>query len=200
VLQDGFGDSLSAEEMAAEIESRERLLRLKAGDRLRGSSASSDIWDDVCQEGRIVQFEVLLRRPDAPAAYVSAAMSNRITEVVTRGTWTGMSRTHGKQLDPLRRRDRDSVDDETLQLDEVLQASSTLDEVLLAYHQGEILEALAAMTFTQRAHVVRRFWGGWSNAEIAAAQGCSKQTVERQWRTEIRPHLLLQLGHLLDVC
>src|SRR4029079_11305741 len=103
-------------------------------------------------------------------AYVSAAMSNRITEVVTRGTWTGMSRTHGKQLDPLRRRDRDSVDDETLQLDEVLQASSTLDEVLLAYHQGEILEALAAMTFTQRAHVVRRFWGGWSNAEIAAAQ------------------------------
>jgi hypothetical protein len=200
VLSDGFGDSLSTEEMTAEIESRERLLRLKAGDRLRGSSASSDVWDDVLQEGRIVQFEVLLKRPNAPPSYVSAAMSNRISEVVSRGTWTGMSRTHGKQLDPLRRRDRDSVNDETLQLDEVVATGQVLDEVLLAYHHGEILEALNALTFTQRAHVVRRFWGGWSNAEIAAAQGCSKQTVERQWRTDIRPQLVRRLGHLVNIC
>jgi DNA-directed RNA polymerase specialized sigma24 family protein len=200
VLQDGFGDHLSAEEMTVEIESRERLLRLKAGDRLRGSSASSDIYQDVLQEGRIVQFEVLSRRPDAPPAYVSAAMSNRITEVVSRGTWTGMSRTHGKQLDPLRRRDRDSISDETLRLDEVVSSSQLLDEVALAYHHGEIAEAISALTFTQRVHVFSRFWMGMSNAEIAAAQGCSKQTVERQWRTEIRPHLVSQLGHLLNLC
>jgi hypothetical protein len=196
-LQDGFGDDLSVEEYLA---SNERLLKLKAGDRLRGSDVASDVWDDVLQEGRIVQFEVLKKRPDAPRSYVSAAMSNRIGEVVSRGTWTGMETHQGRPVDPLRRRDRASVDDETLQLDEVLQAAGVLDEVLLGYHRGEIVRALNALTFTQRVHVVRRFWGGWSNAEIAAAQGCSKQTVERQWRTDIRPRLVDELGHLTGLC
>jgi RNA polymerase sigma factor (sigma-70 family) len=200
VLQDGFGDSLSAEEMAEYLQAHERLLKLKAGDRMRGSDIASDVWDDVLQEGRIVQWSVLTRRPGSARTYVSAAMSNRITEVITRGTWTGMETHRGRATDPLRRRDRASVNDETLQLDEVVDAGVALDEVLLGYHAGEIRQAIEALTFTQRAHVVRRFWGGWSNAEIAAAQGCSKQTVERQWRTDIRPALVAELQHLTGLC
>lgn len=200
VLQDGFGDSLSAEEMAEYLQANERLLKLKAGDRMRGSDIASDVWDDVLQEGRIVQWSVLTRRPGSARTYVSAAMSNRITEVITRGTWTGMETHRGRATDPLRRRDRASVNDETLQLDEVVDAGVALDEVLLGYHAGEIRQAIEALTFTQRAHVVRRFWGGWSNAEIAAAQGCSKQTVERQWRTDIRPALVAELQHLTGLC
>jgi RNA polymerase sigma factor (sigma-70 family) len=186
--------------MAAYIEGNERLLKLKAGDRLRGSDAATDVWDDVLQEGRIVQWSVLEKRPESARAYVSAAMSNRITECVTRGTWTGMETHRGRPTDPLRRRDRSSVDDETLQLDEVVDQANWVEEVLLGYHRGEILEALNALTFTQRVHVVRRFWGGWSNAEIAAAQGCSKQTVERQWREDIRPQLVDELEHLTGLC
>jgi RNA polymerase sigma factor (sigma-70 family) len=182
------------------IRANERLLRLKAGEQLRGSAIASDVWDDVLQEGRIIQAEVLQRRPDAPREYVSAAMTNRIRDAITRGTWTGMETHRGRPTDPLRRRDRDSVDDETLQLDEVVDAGNILDEVILAYHHGEIAEALSALTFTQRVHVFSRFWLGMSNAEIAAEQGCSKQTVERQWRTDIRPQLVRRLEHLVNIC
>lgn len=193
-INDGFGDALSVEE---EILGRERLLYLKASERLRGSQASSDIWDDVLNEGRIVQWLVRIKRPDAAREYISAAMTNRIKECISRGTWTGMETHRGRPTDPLRRAaaGRSSVDDETLQL---VDQANWVDEVLLAYHQGEIHQALDALTFTQKTHVVLRFWGGWSNAEIAARQGCSKQTVERQWRTEIRPHLLEELAHLVD--
>jgi len=195
-IQDGFGDDLSVTEVDAYIRSNERLLKIKAAERMRGNSDASDVWDDVLQEGRIVQAEVLARRPDAPREYVSAAMSNRIGEVIKRGTWTGMSRTHGKPLDPLRRRDRDSVDDETLQLDLVVDQANWVEHALLGYHQGQIMQALDELTFTQKVHVVLRFWGGWTNAEIAAHQGCSKQTVEYQWRMNIRPVLAEELGLL----
>ncbi len=195
-LQDGFGDALSSEEMAASIEANERLLRLKAGERMRGNERATDVWDDVLQEGRIVQFEVLRKRPGSAREYVSAAMSHRIIEVLTRGTWTGMERTHGKPRDPLRRGDRYSVDDETLQLDQVVGSSDWIDGVIMAYHHGQIHQALAALTFTQRQHVFARIWLGMSDPEIAALQGCSRQTVERRWRTEIKPQLVEELEHL----
>jgi len=196
-IQDGFGDDLAIDEY---IREHEGLLRLKAAERTRGNRNSNDTWDDILQEGRIVQWQVLQRRPDAPAAYVSAAMSNRIMECILRGTWTGMSRTHGKPLDPLRRGDRDSVDDETLQLDQVVDQADWVEHALLGYHQGQILAALDELTFTQKEAVVLRFWGGMTNAEIAARQGISKQTVERQWRETIRPRLVEELGLLTGVC
>jgi RNA polymerase sigma factor (sigma-70 family) len=195
-LQDGFGDDLTIEEY---IQSNERLLKIKAAERTRGSEVARDIWDDVLQEGRIVQWAVLEKRPGSARAYVSAAMSHRIIEVLTRGTWTGMPTAQGRPRDPLRRGDRSSVDDETLQLDQVVDQANWVDQVQLAYHHGEINQALDQLTFTQRAHVVARFWYGLSNAEIALQQGCSKQTVERQWRTEIRPHLVARLGHLASL-
>jgi RNA polymerase sigma factor (sigma-70 family) len=199
-ISDGFGDDLSSDEIAEYIRQHEGLLRLKAAERTRGNRNSNDTWDDILQEGRIVQWTVLTKRPDAPPSYVSAAMSNRIMEVILRGTWTGMERTKGKPLDPLRRRDRDSVNDETLQLDQVVEAADVLDDVCIAYHHGQIHQALAALTFTQREIAVLRYWGGWSDAEIAARQGVSKQTVERQWRTIIRPQLLEGLHLLTEVC
>jgi RNA polymerase sigma factor (sigma-70 family) len=195
-LQDGFGDDLTIDEY---IQGNERLLRLKAGERTRGNDSARDIWDDLLQEGRIVQWTVLTKRPDSARQYVSAAMSNRIMECITRGTWTGMETHRGRPTDPLRRRDRDSVDDETLQLADVVDQADLVEQVLVAYHDGEIHQALDQLTFTQKVHVVARFWYGMTNAEIAAQQGCSKQTVERQWREDIRPRLVRELGHLLEV-
>jgi RNA polymerase sigma factor (sigma-70 family) len=195
-LQDGFGDDLTIDEY---IQSNERLLRLKAGERTRGNDTARDIWDDLLQEGRIVQWAVLQKRPDSARSYVSAAMSNRIIECITRGTWTGMETHQGRAMDPLRRRDRDSVDDETFGAEAIVDQADVIEQVLQAYHDGEIHQALDQLTFTQRVHVVARFWYGWTNAEIAARQGCSKQTIERQWREDIRPHLVRELGHLLNV-
>ena len=197
-VQDGFGDHLTPAEMEDYIASNERLLRLKAAERTRGNVSSNDTWDDVLQEGRIVQFTVLTKRPDAPRPYVSAAMSQRIVEVLTRGTWTGMETHRGRSTDPLRRplKERESVDDERLQLDQVVDSGDWVEHALLGYHQGQIAQALDELTFTQKEAVVLRFWGGWTNAEIAARQGISKAEVERQWRGRIKPQLIEALAHL----
>jgi RNA polymerase sigma factor (sigma-70 family) len=197
-LQDGFGDDLTIEEY---IQSNERLLKIKAAERTRGSEIARDIWDDLLQEGRIVQWTVLAKRPSSERSYVSAAMTNRMKECISRGTWTGLETHQGRPRDPLRRpaTSRSSVDDETLQLDQVVDQADWVEQVLVGYHDGEIAQALDQLTFTQRRHVVARFWYGMTNAEIALQQGCSKQTVERQWRTEIRPRLVAQLGHLASL-
>jgi DNA-directed RNA polymerase specialized sigma24 family protein len=199
-LSDGFGDDRSNLDYEEYLLDNERLLKLKAGERMRGSDVASDIWDDVLQEGRIVQWTVLKKRPSSPPAYVSAAMSHRIIECLTRGTWTGMTRTHGKPLDPLRRRDRDSVNDETLGLTEVIEAADLVDDVAVAYHHGEIMSALNALTFTQRSYVFARFWLGKTNPEIAAERGLSTSEIERQWRVNIRPALVEELPHLINIC
>lgn len=200
-IQDGFGDALSSDEIATYIESNERLLKIKAAERTRGNRSSNDTWDDILQEGRIVQWQVLAKRPSSTRPYVSAAMSHRISEVLSRGTWTGLERTHGKPRDPLRRpmSERSSVDDETLQLDLVVDAGDWVEHALLGYHQGQIMRALDELTFTQKEYVVLRFWGGWTNPEIAARRGLTAGEVERQWRTNIKPALVAQLGHLATV-
>ena len=108
---------------------------------------------------------------------------------------------HARQApDPLRRRDRDSVNDETLRLDEVIDAGELVDDVAVAYHHGEIIQALNALTFTQREYVFARFWLGKTNPEIAAERGLSAGEVERQWRVNIRPVLLDELHHLINIC
>jgi RNA polymerase sigma factor (sigma-70 family) len=195
-IQDGFGDDRRDIDYREYLLSNERLLKIKVAERMRGNSSSSDIYQDLLNEGRIVQWEVLEKRPDAPREYVSAAMTNRIMECIRRGTWTGLERTHGKPVDPLRRplHERESTDDPDV--DVVVSSGDWADGIQMAYHHGQIMQALNLLTFTQKLAVYRRFWEGLSNEEIAARQGCSKQTVERQWRTEIRPALLQQLGHL----
>lgn len=205
-VNDRWGDDpvqqeLSLLEMEESIREREGLLRLKAAERTRGNRSSNDTWDDILQEGRIVEWTVLTKRPDAPPSYVSAAMSNRISEVISRGTWTGMETHRGRPTDPLRRpmAERCSVNDETLRLDEMLASSDWLDDVLVGYHHGQIMQALNALTFTQKVYVYQRFWEGRSNPEIAAERGLSTGEVERQWRCNIRPRLQAQLALLIDM-
>jgi DNA-directed RNA polymerase specialized sigma24 family protein len=195
-LQDGFGDDRRDIDYQEYILANEPLLKLKAADRLRTDESARDVWDDVLQEGRIVQWEVLQKRPDAPSAYVSAAMSNRMSRAISARQWTGAPTAQGRPRDPGRRPGTASVDDETTQVVELPTSSAWLEQVLISYHRGEIMQALAALTLMQKDYVVRRFWGGYTNAEIAAERGISKGEVERQWRVNIRPQLLEHLRHL----
>lgn len=196
-LQDGYGEDRRDVDYEEYLLDNERLLKLKTADRLRTSDVSRDIWDDVLQEGRIVQWEVLKKRPESERTYVSAAMSMRIGEVVRRQTWTGMETHRGRATDPLRRRDRDSTDDETSDVQVVVESSDWVDRVIMAYHHGEIMDALNRLTFTQRTYVYERFWEGRTNPEIAARRGLSTGEMERQWRVNIRPRLVEELAHLV---
>ena len=197
-MLDGYGDDRSLEDYITEvIDSNERLLKLKAAERLRHNPASRVIWDDVLQEGRIVQMEVLRKRPDATREYISASMSNRMNEVIRRGAWTGSEAKRGHPIDPLRRPgERDSIDDPDW--DVVISSGDWVDQVMWAYHHGEIAEAMSALTFTQRQQVFARIWCGMSEPEIAALQDVSVSTVSRRWTQEIRPQLTGRLGHLVE--
>jgi len=42
----------------------------------------------------------------------------------------------------------------------------------------ELLEAIAELPYRQRVVIVARYWGGWSEQEIAAALGCRPGTVK----------------------
>lgn len=53
------------------------------------------------------------------------------------------------------------------------QRSGTGDESDL-----ELLDAVAGLPYRQRVVIVARYWGGWSEQEIAAALGCRPGTVK----------------------
>lgn len=70
--------------------------------------------------------------------------------------------------------------------------SLELPEVELAYHHGEIVAALDALTPREREYVVARFWGGLNHPELTAHFGYQPQGL---WRTA-RRKLVAQLEHL----
>lgn len=43
---------------------------------------------------------------------------------------------------------------------------------------GELLELIAQLPYRQRVVIVARYWGGWSEQEIARALGCRPGTVK----------------------
>ncbi len=43
---------------------------------------------------------------------------------------------------------------------------------------GELLDAVGRLRYRQRVVIVTRYWGGWSEAQIAAALGCRPGTVK----------------------
>lgn len=197
-LSDGYGDHEQIAEQTLDyiegvIRSKEGLLRLQAVER----RVHPNDFDDVLNEARLTLWQILTARPEVPAAYLHAATGWRITEVSSRGKWTGMASQRGKaSVDPLRRADRDSLDDPDFHPEAV--ADDVLDRVLLAYHHGQVMQALAALPHRHREYVWLRFWGGWTSAEIAPVIGIRAGNVATMWKESIRPRLLDRLRHLED--
>ena len=193
MIDDGYGeDELWLEE---KIAGRQRLLEIQASER---GVSDPGMRDDLIQEGRIKIWDVLMREPDA-AGLLSVATKRRMMKLVTQETtWFGQEGRQGLERDPLRRSwdstDRD--DDDTPPLEIV--AADILSGVELAYHAGEIAEAINALPEKHREYVVLRFWGGLTNPEIAAIQEVNSGNMARTWNQAIRPVLAERLEHLVD--
>jgi hypothetical protein len=192
MLHDGFGDHVE-DFYEQVIRDKERLISLQAAER----GTDPNVWDDVLNEARITLWEVLVKHPDKPPAYAHRATGMRIVEVLTRGVWTGMEGHRGRAIDPIRRTDRDSFDDPDLGLE--VAAADVLESVQLAYHHGEILQAIAALPANHRQYCYLRFWGGYTNVEIAAIQGVKAGNMARMWTESIAPKLADSLAHLATV-
>jgi RNA polymerase sigma factor (sigma-70 family) len=195
-LNDGFGDTLSAAEAAQAADctemllTKERLLQIMVAER----RVPPNDYEDALQEARITLWRVMSAKPDVAAAYLHRAAAYRITECRDRQTWTGHTRHHGQPTDPLRRVDRDSLDDPDSSFEAA--APEVFDSVLIAYHEGEIVRALNLLPARDREYVVLRFWGGLTHAEIAARQNLSKQHMQRIWLKSTKPRLAQALAHL----
>jgi RNA polymerase sigma factor (sigma-70 family) len=196
-IQDGFGDGPTVDEVLAEEEeffvrnARHALVK-KMG---RGFPAGAD--DDAVQEARIAAWQSWEKNHNR--AYLNVAARQRITQHVVRDQWFG-TKPVAHEKDPIRRANRSSFDDPDNGIDVLVDSATWVDQVLLGYHTGEILQALSALTFTQREYVVLRFWGGMTDTEIAAHQGKTRGGVSSVWHKAIRPALADQLALLSDLC
>lgn len=74
-----------------------------------------------------------------------------------------------------------------------MQQADLPEQIEHAYHDGAIAVALAGLSERDRDYVRRRFWGGETNAEMAATFG--KYAPQGMW-SSIRPRLAAQLDHL----
>lgn len=189
-LNQGFGEPREWEHVEAVIREKERLLQIQTAER----STDPNDWHDLLNEARITIWEVLSRRPDAPAAYIHASTAKRLTEVTMRGKWYGQPSQRGRPADPLRGKDRDSFDDPDFAVEAT--APDVLDRVLLGYHEGEVLAAIRSLPRKHQRYVILRFWGGLSHAEIAPELGVGKGYLSDLWVTSIRPVLAERLSHL----
>lgn len=189
-----FDDSFGDEDLWFEerIRERDRLSQIQV------SEQSSDIGirDDLIQEARIKIWQILQERPDAVTGLLSVATKYRIRELVQRGQkWTGMKGRQGLERDPLRR-EWTTTDDEEWPL--LIEAADVLSGVEMAYHHGEILDAIRALPLNHQEYVMLRFWGGFTNVEIAAVQEVNAGNMARMWKDSIRPRLGEALHHLVD--
>lgn len=170
--------------------------------------AGSPDHDDLVQELLIAIWQAAEKAdPDqggATAPWLTQAARWRLNDVVKRHTWTGHTKVRGKAADPLLR-PHPSLDDlvadqgEPVDAVAMAEAEELLEAVALAYHSGQIAEAVSALPARQRAYVVQRFWKGRSNAEIAARARLSPATLRHDWEAEIRPALCERLAHLSEV-
>jgi RNA polymerase sigma factor (sigma-70 family) len=76
-----------------------------------------------------------------------------------------------------------------------LEGPTHLEGVDVAYHAGEICQALDVLTDAQKKYVVARFWGSKSPAELKALFGYDPSSL---WR-DAKPRLVARLEYLREL-
>lgn len=150
------------------------------------SDARSRYIEDLAQEGWIAMWRAHPERYDAPDDFIlKQAARRRMNDVLTtiiRGERGG-------------KRGAKPLDTETVLVDdfELLALSVDLPAVELAYHHGEVLEALNSLSPAERRYVYLRFWLGYDWKGINEHFGYRADSLWRPARTK----LLERLGHLI---
>lgn len=193
MISDGYGD---ADEV---IPRYEKWAHVVANGML-GSPTHPD-HDDLVQEARIAIWISLTKHDPAKGAmpsYLTRAAKWSMADAVERKKWTGQESTQGVRV-AYRHQQTDSLD---AMIDagvtSMLAAADVLESVSLAYHYGQIHQAVAALSEPHREYVYLRFWAGMTPIEIAAHTGTSG-SLQRYWWTKIVPVLHENLSQLESV-
>ena len=198
-INDEYGDARPVEEQA--LADWDAWLRRAA---LRMMPLADPRFADTVQEGRIEFWRAYASLADEPADNQLRFSLHRARRRMSHYAFrdepqTGHTRMIGRpEVKPVTSLDRPlSADSETTFGALLVDGSATLDGIELAYHHGQISEAIDSLPAHHRAYVVQRFWHGLSDTEIAAREGLSSSKVlYNRWTRTIRPLLAERLAHL----
>lgn len=91
----------------------------------------------------------------------------------------------------------DAMLDSDFGFEHLLAAADLIDSIQLAYHRGEILRALDALTPAQKRYVVLRFWCGYVTSELTTVFGYEPGALWTSKRNGAREKLRCELAHLV---
>jgi RNA polymerase sigma factor (sigma-70 family) len=160
----------------------------------RGDSARHDV-DDLAQEAMIAIWDAGTKKRDAVATYYAHAGRRAMVDALRGRAATGSG--GGQHYRP-RTTSADAIAEAEPDVWDALAASDALAGIEMAYHEGEIMQALAALKPQYREYVVRRFWGGQRDVDIASEMGTTNKAVGNWWARAIAPTLRTRLAHLSD--
>lgn len=149
-----------------EILRQYRLWLLKVASGLLGP-ARRDQWHDLAQEGWIAMWRALSTYDPSLGAlppWLTTAAKLRMRDCVRRDLWTGLPPRYGHHKVAATETPVD-WDAEDQPHDQLLYADSA-QSIELAYHHGEILDAVNRLTPRQREYIYRRFWRDESHSKI----------------------------------
>lgn len=194
MINDGFGDQPGYDETEQMLRDEEAFFVRNARSTLlkknqRGFKPGED--DDAVQEARIAAWQSYIEHHNP--RYMNIAVRQRLIAHVMRDQWFGTKPT-AHEMDPIRRSGRDSLDDPDLDL--ILLAEENIEALTMAYHHGQIMEALNVLSPKQREFVYMRFWEGRTYTDIAARLGLTEGGAKSVWLKQVRPLLAHQLAHL----
>ena len=165
--------------------------------------------NDLAQEGYIAMWKALGKFDPSKAAdyqgalvlWVTKAAKMRMSDVVRRQTLTGtpIKRGHtrelpGVPLDALSGGGESDTHDNQW-LNRLLGSAALADSVYMAYHRGEIYEALNSLELEDRSLIYQMFWEDKGVSEIGKSFGITEGAVRHRWK-RAQEVLKPQLKHL----
>lgn len=88
-------------------------------------------------------------------------------------------KANGRMVDVLRNWSNNDIHDFVDTVPDLLHAAD-LGSIELAYHDGEIMEAINSLAPREREYIVRRFWQGMAYSELVSHFGYQPQALQRR--------------------
>lgn len=164
---------------------------------LRRVNASTS-WEDVAQEGFIEVWKMLAKGEREQARILKAARNRMISQLI-----------HFRDFPHPNVKNYFVVEAHAPVVGEGagvensvwadLEANDDVEAVSVAYHAGEVANALARLTPNQRKYVWMRFYEGKTHAEITEVFGYNPGCVWSDKRNGAREKLRAELGHLREL-
>jgi DNA-directed RNA polymerase specialized sigma24 family protein len=139
-------------------------LQRKAADLI----SDRDLQQDLAQEGWVAMWQALQTYDEsrgALPAWLTMKALGRMRYCARDKAWLGRPGRHQGGHNKVVDVTEYPVAAEA-PLWDTLEAADLVDSTILAYHRGEIMTAIAALTVKQREYVYLRFWRGYRQTEL----------------------------------